>query len=130
MGDWSEEGRIRLDEHAVRGEPLGRILQVPSVLEGHDPGKGDVEAQIESLSSQIRRAGEAMEHSGDATFPHCLPKDLGRVFLGVASVNDERKPALARRIDVRLEALVLRPTLRIVVMIVEPALADGDHTRM
>ncbi len=61
---------------------------------------------------------------------NCLAEDLGRIVLRVSSVNDERQAGLACSVDMRLEALTLCATLRIVVMIVEPALADRDHTRM
>ena len=71
-----------------------------------------------------------MEHSGDAAFPDRLVQDVGSVILGVTGVNHERQAGLASGLDVRLKALALRSPLRIVVMIVEPAFADGDHTRM
>ena len=39
-------------------------------------------------------------------------------------------PRLARGLDMRLEALALRGAVGLVVIIIETALADGDHARM
>ena len=59
-----------------------------------------------------------------------LRQDLGGIVLGVAGVDDERQAGLARGLDMRLEALALRRAVGLVVIIIEPALADGDHARM
>ena len=40
------------------------------------------------------------------------------------------RPVCARRVDMRLEPLALRGAVGLVVIIIEPALADGDHARM
>ena len=52
------------------------------------------------------------------------------IFLGVESVNDERQARLPGRLDMRFEPLALRRALGIVLMVVEPAFANADHTRM
>ena len=57
-------------------------------------------------------------------------EDLGGVVLGVAGVDDQRQAGLPRRLDMRLEALALRRAVGLVVIIIEPALADRDHARM
>ncbi len=58
------------------------------------------------------------------------PKNLGGIVLGVASVNDERQARLPGRLDMRFEPLALRRALGVVVVVVEPALANADHARM
>ena len=40
------------------------------------------------------------------------------------------RPVCARRVDMRLEPLALRGAVGLVVIIIEPAFADGDHARM
>ena len=57
-------------------------------------------------------------------------EDLGGVVLGVAGVDDQRQAGLARGVDMRLEPLALRLAVGLVVIIIEAALADRDHTRM
>ena len=47
----------------------GRLLQVLGILEGHDPGNRDVEAEIQSLVGEIGAGGEAVDHAGKAPFP-------------------------------------------------------------
>ena len=106
--DRREEGRIRLDQHLVGGQPFGRRLQVLRVLEGHDARQRDVEAEVEALARKLGRAGEAMEDAGHAPLPHGALEDFGRVLLGFAGVDDQRQAGLARRVDMRLEALALR----------------------
>ena len=71
-----------------------------------------------------------MEHAGDPALLHCGPEDFSGIRLGLASVDDERQPRLARRVDVRFEPLALRLAVGLVVIIIEAALADGDDTRM
>ena len=61
---------------------------------------------------------------------HRALEDLGGVVLGVAGVDDQRQAGLPRRLDMRLEALALRRAVGLVVIIIEPALADRDHARM
>ena len=63
-------------------------------------------------------------------FPHGAAEDLGRVVLGVAGVDHQRQAGLARRLDMRLEALALGGPVGLVVIIIEPAFADRDHARM
>ena len=71
-----------------------------------------------------------MEHAGHPALPHRRFQDFGGVLLRVARVDDQRQPGLPRRVDVRLEPLALRVAVGLVVIIVEPALADRDHARM
>jgi hypothetical protein len=77
-------------------------------------------------SSAFRASSDA----GDAAFPHRLAEDLCRVVLRLACVDNEREARLARGLDMRLEALALRLAVGFVVVIIEAALADGDHTRV
>jgi two-component system nitrogen regulation sensor histidine kinase NtrY len=107
------------------------ILKVgPGVLEGHDPGERDVEAKVEALAGELGRAGEAVEDAGDAALLDRAIEDFGRVLLRVAGVDDQRKARLASCVDMRLEALALRCAVGLIVIIIEPALADGDDPRM
>jgi hypothetical protein len=45
-------------------------------------------------------------------------------------MDHERQPGFPRSVDMRLEALALRLPVRLVVIIIEAALADRDYARM
>ena len=68
-GTGARNGRIGLDQHLVRGQPFGGLLQVRGVLERHDARQRDVEAEVEALARKLGRAGEAVEDAGDAALP-------------------------------------------------------------
>ena len=57
-------------------------------------------------------------------------QDFRDIVIGVAGMDDERQPGLARRRDMADEALALHITRGVVVVVVEPGLADGDHLRL
>lgn len=130
MRNWREERSVRLDQHLVRGKPFCRFLQVRRVLERDDSRQRDEEAEVEALAGKVGRSREAVEDAADAPFPDGGGQDFGRVFLRVAGMDDERQPGLPRGLDMRFEAIALRMAVRLVVIIIEPALADGDHTRL
>ncbi len=56
-------------------------------------------------------------------------EDLGRVGVGVTDVGDHRPADVARQRDEAPVGLALRVARRMVVVIVEPGLADADHAR-
>ena len=56
-----------------------------------------------------------------------LGEDAGGIGVRLARVDLERQPRLARRGDVAAEAFRLRLGCRVLVVVVEPRLADGDH---
>ena len=71
-----------------------------------------------------------MENSGDAALSHGFGQDLRRIALRLARMHDQRQPGLPRGIDMRFEPLALRRAVRLVVIIIEAALADRNHPRM
>ena len=79
---------------------------------------------------EIAAAGEAMQHGREGALPGFLLEDARHVVVGLAGVDDQRQPGLARRRDVGAEALLLRVARAVVVVIVEPGLADRHHLGM
>ena len=51
-GDGRKEGRVGFDQHALQRHVAGDLAQIFGVLEGHDAGKGNIEAELQ------RRFGE------------------------------------------------------------------------
>ena len=130
MRDRGEEGRVGFDQQPVLRNGLSHVLQVAGVLEGHDPAQRDVEAEVERGSGELGASGEAMEHPADAPFPRRFGEDRRGIVLGVAGVDDQRQAGGPRRLDMRGEALALRGAVGLVVIIIEPALADRDDARV
>ena len=71
-----------------------------------------------------------MQHGREGALPRFLLQDPRHVVVGVARMDDQRQPGRARRGDVGAEALLLRVARAVVVVIVEPGLADRDHLGM
>ena len=71
-----------------------------------------------------------MEDAGDATFPDGRFQHLRRVSLGLAGVDHQGQAGLPGGLDMRVETLALRLAIGFVVIVIEPALADCDHTGM
>ena len=68
--------------------------------------------------------------AGKAPFPVSSRKIARHVGVGLARMDHQRQAGFARRRDVRAEALLLRVARAVVVVIVEPGLADRHHFRM
>ena len=128
--DRRQERRIGLDQHLIRRQPFGRRLQVLRILERHDPRQRNVEAEIQSLAREFGRPGEAMEDARYAALLDRSVEDFRSILLCIASVDHQRQSRLPRGLDMRLETLALRGAVGLVVIIIEPAFADGDHARV
>ena len=123
-------GRIRLHQQPVERDSLRHLAQGLGLLERHDAGERDVEAEIEPRARQLGAAGEAVQHGRKGAPRHLLAQDRGRIIVGVARMDDKRQLRYARRGDVVAEALRLRLARAVVVEVVEPRLADGHHLGM
>ena len=71
-----------------------------------------------------------MQHEGKGALRRLLLQDAGDVLVGVAGMDDERQAQLARRRDMGAEASLLQIARAVVVVIVEPGLADRHHLGM
>ena len=80
-------------------------------------------APVEATLGLGRPAGEAVEHRA---WRHALGVEHGeRVVPGLAGVDHERQVVLVGEADLRREHLALHVAGRVVVVVVEPALAHG-----
>jgi hypothetical protein len=71
-----------------------------------------------------------VEHSGNTPLPHCGRENVGSIRFRFSGVDHERESGLSSRIDMGLETLTLSGAVRLVVIIIEAALSDGDYARM
>jgi hypothetical protein len=71
-----------------------------------------------------------VENGGEGPLPHLGAQDLRHVRIGLAGVDDQRQLGHARCGDMAKEPLALRCAGRIVVVVVEADLADGDDRRI
>ena len=68
--------------------------------------------------------------AGKAPFPVSSRRIARHVVVGLARMDHQRQAGLARRRDMGAEALLLRVARAVVVVIVEPGLADRHDLRM
>ncbi len=108
------------------GQHAAAASHVERVLERDDAGEADEGADGERPRGFVGTAGEAVE---DHPLGHALGgEDVERVVPGVAGVDDERQRPLVGDGDLRRERVPLHVAGRVVVVVVEAALADGDRS--
>src|SRR3546814_20725086 len=61
---------------------------------------------------------------------HLLAKQRQRIRLRIAAMDDDRQTRLLRRMDVTAKTVPLPRPVALVVMIIEPGLADADDARV
>jgi hypothetical protein len=76
---------------------------------------------------EVSAAGEAMEDEGEVALLRFLLEHASDIGIGLARVDNERQAGLARSGDVGSEALLLHIARAVVIVIVEPSLADRDN---
>jgi len=126
MRNGSEVGCIRLDKYAVIGDRADNIVAAP-VLERDDAAEGDVPACIECRAGEICSAGKAVQDAADA-FPARLAYHRRGIVVRVARVHNDSTIETLRQLQLHRECPALSVARRVVVVVVESALADGDGT--
>ena len=123
-----DRGQVRavgLDEEPVRRADRGRGAQVLGGLERDDAAEGEVGTEVQAAPGLVGAAGEAVEdravrHAGRGEQVEGLRPRLPRV-------DHEREVVVDGELDLRGEHLPLGVERRVLVVQVEPALADRDH---
>ena len=93
----------------------------------------EIEMYMPSASARLRHLGaraEAMDQAGEGALGVLLLEDVAGLAVGVAGVDDQRQAGLARRRDMGAEALGLLGARAVLVVEVEPGLADADDLGM
>lgn len=124
-GNRRQVRRVGLHQQPVSRHEAEQIIIGP-LVEGHYPAERHVPAGIKRELRQGMRAGVAMHDTNDASGPR-LPDERLRVVFRLTRVNDDGPVHLAgeRYLSGKRRALGL--SRRIVVVIVESALADRDR---
>ena len=118
-------GGVRLGEEAVRRHESKQRIVGP-LAEGDDAAEGDVPAGGESTRGECVRARVAVQDARDAERGGSC-NHLGSVALGGARVDDKRAPRLRSEVDLRRKGSELALARRVVVVVIEAALADGHR---
>ena len=121
-----EVGAVGLREQPVGGDAARGLAQVVGVLVGDVAGERDVPASLERGVEQARR-GEAVEDDGAvvrAAGARSVSSSAARVWMTTGLPSS---PASA---SCRSNRPRLRVVRRVVAVVVEPGLADGDRPRV
>ncbi len=101
------------------------------ILEGQDAGERDVAGRARWRGGRGRAPPvKQCSTAGKAPFPVSSSRIARHVVVGLARMDHQRQAGLARGGDVGAEALLLRVARAVVVVIVEPGLADRHHLGM
>ena len=126
-----EIGRVGLDQEAVGRQRRGDRAQVVGFLEGQDAGERDREAERDGAARRGRGPPvKQCSTAGKAPFPVSSSRIARHVVVGLARMDHQRQAGFARGGDVVAEAVLLRVARAVVVVIVEPGLADRHHLGM
>ena len=127
---WREIRRVGFDENAVRRQFGGNGAQRGRVLEGQNARERDEEPERYGAAGKVGAAGETMQHGGEGALPRFFLENASGVVVGLARMDHQRQPGLARRPDVGAKAALLILPRAAVVVVVEPGFADRDHLGM
>lgn len=119
-------GRVRLDEQSVSWHESKKIVVAP-FFEGHDAAEGDAPARIDRELRQRVRARVTVQypsHAGGSSFTD----EGARVVFSIAGVDNDRPAFLTRERELSREGSALCLTRRVVVVVVEAALADRHRS--
>ena len=123
MGDRRQVRRVRLDQDAVERRERRRLAQVARVLERQDAREREVLAEVQVGARLGHAAREAVDDPVAAA--RSSPRIAGRLGVGVAYVRDHGQVRRARHRDEAPVGRLLLLARRMVVVVVEPGLADA-----
>ena len=125
-----EVGRVGLDQQPVERDVAHDGAQGLGRLEGDDARDRDVHAERQRPVRHLGARAEAMDQAGEGALGVFLLEDVAGLAVGVAGMDDQRQAGLARRRDMGAEALGLLGARAVLVVEVEPGLADADDLGM
>ena len=117
--------RVGLDEQTVERTRRDGLSHLLGALEGRNATEGEEGAELDEPGRLARSAAEAVDHR--ALGQPLFLEDREGVLPRVAGVHDERKVEPFRERDLLGERRTLRRSWRVLVEVVEAALANSDH---
>ena len=128
MRDRCEVRCVGLDEDAIVWNGAYHVVAGP-VLEGHDAAEGYVPTGVERCSRECEAAGVAVKNAAHS-FPSRLANHCIGIVVRVARVDHYRQVEPLRELELQRECAALKIARRVVVVVVEAALSDGNRTRL
>src|ERR1019366_988951 len=122
--NWREIWRVGFHQQTVVGNESQQVVVDP-LLECDDAAERNVPSRFEGRVGEGMRARKAVQDAADARSAGLAYHRCG-IVLGLARVHDDRASSLARERELRGEGAALERARRVVVVVVEPALANGD----
>src|SRR5207237_9979203 len=116
-------------EDAIGRRPRGDLVHALRALEGDDAGEREVEAELERALGEGSVLAEAVDDAADVAGAFG-GEDVERVLGRFARVDDDRLADLPREADEPREDGALHVARRVIVVVVESDLADGDDDRL
>ena len=126
MRDWSQIGRIRLEEKPVIEDRSNYIVARP-VPESDYAAERDVPASVQGDRRQLDSARVVMQDADDPLFPR-FPYHRGRIVVGVSRVHDDWPMISLRQFKLRRKGASLLLSGRIVVVVIQAAFSDRNCT--
>lgn len=126
MWDRCEVRCIGFYQDAVVGDGADHVVTGP-VSECDDSAKRYIPACIDRSTRQSNPARVTVQHAANALPPGLGDHGVG-IIIGVASMNNYRQREAVCKLELRAERPPLQVARRVVVVIVQAALSDGDRT--
>ena len=120
-------GAVRLDQNAVERQSRDGLDRAAGVFEGHDTREAQIPTALGKPKRHFRRAGEAVEHAARVGMP---PDDVHGVAVRLALVDDDRELQRLGQLELLLEGNDLPRARHVLIVIIQPDLADGAHARI
>jgi hypothetical protein len=128
VGHWRKVRGIGLDQQTILRHQSKKIVVRP-LVERHDPAERHIPAGVDGELRQGMRAGVAMQNPDDSGSP-CLTDDRAHVVLRIAGVDYNRTVRFSSEGNLRGEGGTLRVARRVVVVVVEPTLAQRHRAAL
>ena len=117
---------VGFHQNAILGRGQCNFANNLGITKSQDAGKTDIEADVNGTARQFRSRAEAMQHPGKSAFPHLVLNYICDVRISLAGMNDDGQIQFARRRDLGAKALSLTVARRIIIMIIQSGLANGN----
>jgi hypothetical protein len=125
--DWCQIGRIGFNEKSVFGDQPNKLVVSP-LLERHDAAEGDVPSGVDRERGERMCPGIAVQYALDSGSAR-VSDDCTSIVLGIPGVNNHGPAGFRGKRHLCGERVSLRLTRRVVVVVVETTLANGDGAR-
>src|SRR6266705_4000752 len=118
---------ISLNQETIEWKLARNLTQVLRVFESQIAGKRNVETEVNCVAGHLQTAAEAVHDTTRFIAGEFLPKDVDRICVGFARMNQDRQLARSRQPQLSSEGFALHFARGMIVMIIEPDFSPGDY---